>query len=70
MKYQVLMRLLLVGLKFLVKKDNHGYLWYLKASGDTMSRFADYCEMVCIEGELAFWYWCSSGGALGTDSWY
>ena len=30
-----------------------GYLWYLKASGDTMSRFADYCEMVCIEGELA-----------------
>ena len=31
----------------------NGYLWYLKASGDTMSRFADYCEMVCIEGELA-----------------
>jgi hypothetical protein len=29
-----------------------GYLWYLKASGDTMSRFADYCEMTCIEGEL------------------
>jgi hypothetical protein len=31
----------------------NGYLWYLKASGDTMSRFADYCEMTCIEGELA-----------------
>ena len=30
----------------------NGYLWYLKASGDTMSRFADYCEMTCIEGEL------------------
>jgi len=30
----------------------NGYLWYLKASGDTMSRFADYCEMVCLEGEL------------------
>ena len=30
----------------------NGYLWYLKASGDTMTRFADYCEMVCIEGEL------------------
>ena len=27
-------------------------MWYLKASGDTMSRFADYCEMTCIEGEL------------------
>ena len=41
-----------------------GYLWYLKASGDTMSRFADYCEMVCIEGELA----TGTGvqGALGT----
>ena len=30
----------------------NGYMWYLKASGDTMSRFADYCEMTCIEGEL------------------
>ena len=30
----------------------NGYLWYLKAAGDTMSRFTDYCEMTCIEGEL------------------
>jgi len=30
----------------------NGYLWYLKASGDTMSRFTDYCEMAMIEGEL------------------
>tara|TARA_R110000822_G_scaffold72680_1_gene174684 strand:+ start:196 stop:1602 length:1407 start_codon:yes stop_codon:yes gene_type:complete len=30
----------------------NGYLWYLKAAGDTMARFTDYCEMTCIEGEL------------------
>ena len=30
----------------------NGYLWYLKAAGDTLSRFTDYCEMMCIEGEL------------------
>ena len=35
------------------EEGQSGYLWYLKASGDTMARFADYCEMVCIEGELA-----------------
>jgi len=34
------------------EEGQNGYLWYLKASGDTMSRFTDYCEMTCIEGEL------------------
>jgi len=34
------------------ESGQNGYLWYLKASGDTMSRFTDYCEMTCIEGEL------------------
>jgi len=29
-----------------------GYLWYLKAQGDTTARFTDYCEMAVIEGEL------------------
>jgi hypothetical protein len=29
-----------------------GYLWYLKAAGDTKSRFADYCEMAMLESEL------------------
>ena len=29
-----------------------GYLWYLKAEGDTRSRFADYLEMSMLEGEL------------------
>ena len=28
-----------------------GYLWYLKAEGDTRSRFTDYLEMACVEGE-------------------
>jgi len=26
-----------------------GYMWYLKAEGDTRRRFADYCEMAMIE---------------------
>jgi len=30
----------------------NGYYWYLKANGDTMSRFADYCEMTLIESKL------------------
>ena len=25
----------------------NGYLWYLKAEGDTRARFSDYCEMAC-----------------------
>ena len=29
-----------------------GYLWYLKAEGDTRSRFTDYIEMAMIEGVL------------------
>ena len=30
-----------------------GYLWFLKAAGDTRSRFADYCEMTLVEAETA-----------------
>jgi len=29
----------------------NGYLWYLKAEGDTRSRFADYLEMAMLESE-------------------
>jgi len=29
----------------------NGYLWYLKAEGDTKSRFSDYMEMAMIEAE-------------------
>jgi len=31
------------------EEGQNGYLWYLKASGDTRSRFADYCEMSMLE---------------------
>jgi len=30
----------------------NGYLWYLKAEGDTNARFNDYLEMMCVESEL------------------
>ena len=30
-----------------------GYLWYLKAEGDTRARFTDYIEMALLDGELA-----------------
>ena len=31
----------------------NGYMWYLKAEGDTRARFTDYIEMALLEGELA-----------------
>jgi hypothetical protein len=43
-----------------------GYLWYMKAEGDTRVRFEDYLEMTMVEAEFAK----SSGGVdaiLGTD---
>ena len=30
-----------------------GYLWYLKAAGDTKTRFTDYCEMALVESVKA-----------------
>ena len=38
-----------------------GYLWYLKAEGDTRTRFEDYLEMAMVEGELA----ANGSGAAG-----
>ena len=38
-----------------------GYLWYLKAEGDTRTRFEDYLEISMVEGELA----ASGSGAAG-----
>ena len=38
-----------------------GYLWYLKAEGDTRTRFEDYLEMSMVEGELA----AAGSGAAG-----
>ena len=39
----------------------NGYLWYLKAEGDTRTRFEDYLEMAVVEGEAA----ASGSGAAG-----
>ena len=33
------------------EEGQSGYLWYLKAAGDTKARFNDYVEMMCIEAE-------------------
>jgi len=35
------------------EEGQNGYLWYLKAAGDTRARFTDYCEMALIEAEKA-----------------
>ena len=43
------------------EEGQNGYLWYLKAAGDTRARFTDYCEMALIEAEKA----ATSSGALG-----
>ena len=34
------------------EEGQSGYLWYVKASGDTRARFSDYIEMSMLEGEL------------------
>ena len=47
------------------EQGQSGYLWYLKAEGDTRQRFEDNLEMAMIEGELA----AAAGGVdsqLGT----
>jgi len=35
------------------EEGQNGYLWYLKASGDTRARFNDYLEMTMLEAEQA-----------------
>ena len=45
----------------------NGYMWYLKAEGDTRSRFADYTEMAMIESEKAAAASIVNGSATGTD---
>ena len=45
-----------------------GYLWYLKAEGDTRVRFEDYLEMAVVEGELAAdGSGAANAGAKGTE---
>lgn len=42
------------------EEGQNGYMWYLKAAGDTKARFTDYCEMGLIEAEKA-------AGSSGVD---
>ena len=42
----------------------NGYLWYLKAEGDTNARFNDYLEMMCVEAELN----ATATGGAATDT--
>ena len=46
------------------EEGQNGYLWYLKAAGDTRARFTDYCEMAMIEAEKA----STDVDGSGTDS--
>ena len=44
-----------------------GYLWYLKAEGDTRTRFEDYLEMTLVEAEKAATGSGAAGSANGTE---
>jgi len=35
------------------EEGQNGYLWYLKAEGDTRARFTDHLEMTMVEGQMA-----------------
>ena len=46
----------------------NGYLWYLKADGDTRARFSDYLEMAMMESELAHADSVVENTGLGLDA--
>ena len=46
------------------EEGQSGYLWYLKAEGDTRARFTDYLEMTLLEAETAV---TDAGVIGGTD---
>jgi len=46
------------------EEGQSGYLWYLKAEGDTRARFTDYLEMTMLEAETAV---ANAGAIGGTD---
>ena len=46
------------------EEGQNGYLWYLKAEGDTRARFSDYLEMTMLEAETAH---ADAGAIGGTD---
>jgi hypothetical protein len=46
------------------EEGQNGFLWYLKAEGDTRARFSDYLEMTMLEAETAH---ADAGAIGGTD---
>jgi hypothetical protein len=46
------------------EQGQNGYLWYLKAEGDTRARFSDYLEMTMLEAVTAH---ADAGAIGGTD---
>ena len=46
------------------EEGQNGYMWYLKAEGDTRARFTDYLEMTMLEAETAH---ADAGAIGGTD---
>ena len=49
------------GVEVSGEEGQNGYLWYLKAEGDTRARFTDYLEMAMLEAETAV----DGAGAIG-----
>lgn len=58
-----------IGWVEIISEDGStGYLWYLKALGDTRTRFEDYLEMMILEGEeVATGSGAETAGAAGTE---
>ena len=50
-----------------VEVEGAGYLWYVKAEGETRKRFEDYLEMAVIEGETATNSGLTAAGIEGTE---
>ena len=48
------------------EEGQNGYLWYLKAEGDTRARFTDYLEMTMLEAVLGIPGNSTAEGTIGT----
>jgi len=48
------------------EEGQNGYLWYLKAEGDTRARFTDYLEMTMLEAVLGIPNNSTAEGTIGT----
>jgi len=50
------------------EEGQNGYLWYLKASGDTRARFSDYVEMTMLEAKKNLQAVTISGASVATGN--